>query len=172
MCSLNTVWKSNTIAFSNRMSESLYRCMNPKPFSVWRYYADVATLHFPGFPGVRTYLNKVTTLYKCWYKLEFFWQFSHNLISLSKGHSDVIPLRISFQMLQSRSISEKLILNQIVIQFCMKSSMKWRFYVTCYRYHHKQMTETVCWRSDIHKKRSKCQALYLAKKIKYHKGNN
>lgn len=35
---------------------------------------------------------------------------SHNLISLSKGHSDVIPLRILFQMLQSRSISEKLIL--------------------------------------------------------------
>lgn len=56
-------------------------------------------------------------------------------------------------------------INQIVIQFCMKSSMKWRFYVTCYRYHHKQMTETVCWRSDIHKKRSKCQALSLVKKI-------
>lgn len=56
-------------------------------------------------------------------------------------------------------------INQIVIQFCMKSSMKWRFYVTCYRYCHKQMTETVCWRSDIHKKRSKCQALSLVKKI-------
>lgn len=163
MCSLNTVWKSNTIAFSNRMSESLYRCMNPKPFSVWRYYADVATLHFPGFPGVRTYLNKVTTLYKCWYKLKFFWQFSHNLISLSKGHSDVIPLRISDAPEQKHI--RKADINQIVIQFCMKSSMKWRFYVTCYRYCHKQMTETVCWRSDIHKKRSKCQALSLVKKI-------